>query len=89
MEFIGRAVAFLESHPAVALALGIALLLVLLYKHPIIFFIIAALAVVVYLVLSLTSVGVSEKERMIKKSVSPSEAVPMRLPRVVVNGKMW
>jgi hypothetical protein len=88
MELIGRAIAFLESHPAVALAIVIALLLLFLYKHPKIFFVIAALAVVVYLVLSLTSAGVSKKERMIKKSVGPTEAAPVRLPRVTFTDKM-
>ncbi len=84
MEMLERALGFLQSHPAVALAIGIALLLLFLYKHPKIFFVIAVLAVVVYLVLSLTSVGVSEKERMIKKSVAPAETSPVILPRVAI-----
>ncbi len=75
MEIVYDIIGFLAAHPLVALALGIALLLVFLYNHPKIFFVLAVLAVVIYLVFSLSSVGVSEKDRLLKRSVSPENLI--------------
>jgi len=87
MEYVNRAIGFLEAHPYVALAVGIALLLLLLYKHPVIFFVCAVIAVVLYLVLTLSSVGVSGKERVIKKSMSPKERSLGISPRCAVDNR--
>lgn len=73
MELIGRLIAFLEAYPVAALVIGIAILLLFLYKHPTIFFILAVIGVVMYLVFTLSSVGISRKEKMIKSPPIPEK----------------
>ncbi len=87
MEYVYRAIDFVETHPVVVLAFGIAFLLVFLYKHPKVFFILAVLGVAIYLVFSLASVGTKQKEKLIKKSASPRYLVPVRFPLVILIDK--
>lgn len=87
MEYVYRAIDFIETHPVVVLAFGVAFLLVFLYKHPMVFFVLAVLGVAIYLVFSLSSVGTTQKKKLIKKSASPRYMVPVRFPLVILIDK--
>ena len=68
MIYVNKIIGFLQAYPIVALAIGILILLIFLYKHPKTFFILAVVVVVIYLVFSLAEVGMKQKGGMIKHS---------------------
>lgn len=71
--YVNKIIGFLHAYPIVALAIGIVILLLFLYKRPKTFFILAVVAVVLYLVFSLASVGSRQKGGLIKKSAGPRD----------------
>jgi hypothetical protein len=72
MIYVNKVIGFLQAYPIVTLALGILILLIFLYKKPKTFFILAVVAVVIYLVFSISEVGTKQKGGLIKKSTGPS-----------------
>jgi hypothetical protein len=72
MIYVNKVIGFLQTYPIVALAIGLLILLIFLYKHPKTFFVLAVLAVVIYLVFSLAEVGTKQKTGLIKKSTGPT-----------------
>jgi hypothetical protein len=73
MVYVNKVIGFLQAYPIVALAIGILILLMLLYKRPKTFFILAVVAVVIYLVFSIAEVGTKQKGGMIKKSTGAGQ----------------
>lgn len=73
MVYVNKVIGFLQAYPIVALAIGILILLMLLYKRPKTFFILAVVAVVIYLVFSIAEVGTKQKGTMLKKSTGTGQ----------------
>ena len=73
MIYVNKAIAFLQAYPVVMLVIGIIFLLLLLYKRPKTFIVLAVLAVVIYLVFSLAEVGTKRKTTLIKRSTGVSD----------------
>jgi hypothetical protein len=71
MIYVNKVIGFLQAYPIVALAIGILILLMFLYKRPKTFFVLAVVAVVIYLVFTIAEVGTKQKGGMIKKSAGP------------------
>jgi hypothetical protein len=75
MIYVHKVIGVLQTYPILALALGILILLIFLYKKPKTFIILAVVAVVIYLVFSLADIGTKQKGTLIKKSTGPSNIV--------------
>ena len=71
MRIVNQIIGFLEANPLVALAIAGAMLLMFAIKKPRTVLILTVMAVVLYLVFSIASIGTFQKEGMIKKSTSP------------------
>jgi ABC-type transport system involved in Fe-S cluster assembly fused permease/ATPase subunit len=71
MIYVNKVIGFLQAYPIVVLAIGILILLIFLYKRPKTFFVLAVVAVVIYLVFTIAEVGTKQKTGMIKKSTGP------------------
>ncbi len=82
-ELINNIIAFLKDNPILAIVIGIALLFAG-YRKPKLFFgvlfIILLLAGVIYLVLSMSSGGVSQKKKLLEKGLIPESSIsrPLR-----------
>ncbi len=73
MVYVNKVIGFLQAYPIVVLIIGILILLMLLYKRPKTFFILAVVAVVIYLVFSIAEVGTKQKGSMINKTIGAGE----------------
>jgi hypothetical protein len=79
MIYVNKVIGFLQAYPIVALAIGILILLIFLYKRPKTFFVLAVVAVVIYLVFSIAEVGTKQKGGMIKQSTGPRNTSQIHL----------
>ncbi|MGD2081143.1 MAG: hypothetical protein PVJ36_08460, partial [Nitrospirota bacterium] len=75
----------LEAHPVIVLAAGIVVLAVFLYRHPVVFLVLAVVGVVIYLVLSIASVGTKKKTELINKSADQQFLLPVELPLISID----
>lgn len=83
---IGEAVAFMKANPLIALAVG-AVILFAFYRRPgMSFFVLGVIVLLVfiyYVIMSMSSGAVSEKERLIEKSTAPREVWQIDVSRML------
>ena len=85
-ELIASAIAFMKANPLLALVAG-AVILFVFYRRPgLSFFVLSVIvlvAFVYYVIMSMSSGAVSEKERLLKKSVAPEQRLQIDPSRIL------